>query len=509
MSGTQSQGGAINIAQLLSSLAPIFLGTGATTQTQSGTSSSTTGTSSSSINPATLASLTGIASTATNNANNPAMTDNIVSNILKESAQAFAPVIAQSASAGLYNSASLAALSSEAQARATAAASQGVLNYQTSQEQVASQALGTIANDTKTTTTSQQTQQSPVTNVKVTAPTVSPLTSIATLGGGVIGNKLLGSQTVSDALGSVGSSLGDTGSNIINAGANLIGAAPVFPVGTLPSTAILPTAASDSAIAGGSGLADAGVSVGSNAVDLSLADTAGATFGSVGADTAGGIAGSAAGAGLDAAGIAAGGIADTGIAAAGADAATSFLGAASSDAAIAGGAGAAGIAGATDAGIIGTGAADAGAAAAGGLGIGDILSSIGEAIAAVVAWIICTELLRQGKMSPTLYRYGYVFFQKYPNFIKQSYLIWAKPVTRHIKKYPDGFLCKIAERVFNKRVNNLAANAGCKVGVWTVEGAVINGLLYIGTCAVGVGILLPILGVRALFSSSKKKEQVV
>ncbi len=419
-SGTSN--GALNIAQLATALAPIFLGAGTKTTTQQPV------TTTNSINPATLAGLTGIANTAQGNATNPAITQNLVNNILTESAQAFAPVIAQQSSAGLYKSSTLATLADESQARATAAASQAVLNYQTSQQQIATQALTSIANDTKTTT------QGPVVSTVAQNPTIPLLTSAATLAGGVIGNKLLSSDAAASVGNAITNPISDAFSSLINSAPSGVGGfsgagggvsaltgattgpfAANFPAVSAPSLAAI-NAPGDAIVISGAGDTLGGVGIGA------AADTA--ATGAAGDAVLGGIAGSDGIAALTGGGVAAdsaGLAALTGAGDAGA-AAGGFTAAAGADA-----------------------AAGAGAAAAGADAGGGFLSFLAPVLAATV---VCTTLFRQGIISKELYKTVALYGSRYHWRTREAYWFWGIPLASFLWYNQSSFLAKFITRIF-------------------------------------------------------------
>jgi hypothetical protein len=545
---------------LISALSPIFLGSGQTTQN---TTSS----------PQAIAAIIQSISGANSNINNPSATNAIVNNIATTNAEAFLPTAVAQNSSGLYNSSTLSLLSSEAQARSTAQASQAVLNYQTSQQQIAQQGATALGNLTKTTT-----QQ--------TAPSV-PGSSLLQLGGGLaasfIANKALNSafvtnnvtDPISNALGFGSSPLGnievtDPG-ELANAAPGELGAGntiipPIPPnldvaggtaassatdtsvagatsgttdaVGagtgtsatvdatgtTLPSVgadisspgaisgldvsgsnvavpAITPTVApsvfDSSGVVAGS-VADTGATTGVTGI-TDAAATGSASLDTAGAAVAGTVADSAVGAGADVAGATVAGAAGADVAGA---TAAGDLGAASAgdlaaatagtevagDAGVAAGTGAA-LAGGADAGAdigagiavdslgdatLGAGAADVGAAAAGASGIGDLLT----AAASVLAWVVCTELVIQGKMDKRLYIYGKKRFDNYWCWGKQGYLLWGIPLAKYVRKHPDSLGTKAISWIFNKRVNNIAWEDGYKKAKWTWSGKIIYELTY-------------------------------
>lgn len=536
MSGsTQTGGAAINVANLLSTLAPLFLGSGNKTTTTSGGTSTvrdsggtTTSTSKSSSDAGTISSLQGVANTAGANAVDTTKTDALVADILRQSAQAFTPVIAQQSSAGLYNSSTLALLSNEARARATSASSKAVLDYQTGQQQIQTNALSNLLGATKSTTTettapaTTRTVDNPSTTaVTVQAPAVDPMTSLLTLGGGILGNSLLKSKTLGDLPGEAGSFLKSSVLNPvtdalgITQGATSLGAQSSLLAPTTTNAAGK-TIFSSAVGAGEEGLA--GVSVAADAFPTStaslLSSGLGDTFTADSAALAALQGGTLATFGTDAA-FGAASLADDFTASAGSLISDNFLDFSSaapsafSDVASIGGsilesAGVSALASAPsiaeallgagsagpDAnlalnvaeGAIGAGAAaTAGAAAAG--------SELLPFLLALAAWIICTELKLQGKMSSSLYRYGLLHFDSYPEFGKYGYLLWAKPVRDKIRREPNSSFTATVATIFNLRVNNIAYRRGCKHARWTLRGALICGATYSISWLLGVALI--------------------
>lgn len=521
-----SPSGLINLAGLVSTLAPIFLGGGNQTTTTSGGKSSTTQNSSttSGNSPDILSSLVGNVNTAISNSQDSSKTDALVADIMRQSAIAFAPTLAASNSAGLYNSSTLNLLSNNAKATATSASTKAVLDYQTGQQQIANQGLATIANNNKTaaTSTTTDTQQSPSSTFTIKAPQIDPLTSLLTLGGGILGPKLLESKlagTIGDSIttlfGGVPSSTltnfatttgiaGPATASGVGASAIDLGGAGGFSeapgaaftsldLSEAPGAIFADTAADASGLIGADAGAEALAGIGGGAVSLEggadLAAGVGA-FGDIASDAAiAGGAGLAEGAGGLAAGLTAAELAGSGLELGGAGALAAGF---ASDAAIAGGAGAAASAG----------------------GIGSFFAGIGEVLAAilpVLGWIICTELKNQGKMSITLYRYGLIHFNNYPEFGKLGYLLWARPVRDYIHKYPGSKVTTFMAWIFNKRVNNIAANAGCKIAKWTFAGFVVYSIVNFISFLLGL-VILPfssISSVKNYFAStSTVKENI-
>lgn len=489
-------GGLVNVAQLISSLAPLFLGSGATTTTQGAQATTSGSTTRSSIDPATLSMLTSIISTAGSNASNPTATKGIVDNILKESSQAFAPVIAGQNSSGIYGSSTLANLASESKARATAAASKAVLDYTTSQQNIQLNALSTVASGNKTSTTSGFANAAPTSSIRLTAPSISPLSGIATIGGGVLANKLLGSKAVEGVTDAIGGAITDNILQPLGSALGIPGYSAAAYTGPITAEQFLNApigGTSGGAFFGAGGSAAGGAEIGAlsgsaggdiigSGALIGASDTIAGELGVAGAAGAGALAGEAGGAGL-------GALAGVDFLAGGTEVGAGLAGAAI------GGEAAAGLGGAA------LGAEAGGGLAAGLEGLGAIgAESLGFDFGAFIlealpflAWIICTELLRQGKMSVTLYRYGAKKFKSYPAYIKFGYLLWARPVRDYVRANPNTKLTWFIAKVFDLRVHNIAYHMGCSRAKWTIRGAIICSSLYVICTVLGL-LLIPIQG---------------
>ena len=123
------------------------------------------------------------------------------------------------------------------------------------------------------------------------------------------------------------------------------------------------------------------------------------------------------------------------------------------------GAGDAAAAGAVDAAAAGAG--DAAAAGAGGF-LGDV--------AAAAAWIVCTELHKQGRMPNKWYITGFRKFSKYSEDVKRGYYIWAIPSVKHLRKNPNSKFSKFLEWVFVNRAEYIAAQYGVRGAKKTLKG---------------------------------------
>lgn len=125
-----------------------------------------------------------------------------------------------------------------------------------------------------------------------------------------------------------------------------------------------------------------------------------------------------------------------------------------------------GSAAATEAAITGVGAAAEGA------GLWETIAT------AAAAWIICTELTKQGRMPKRFYVYGSKVFADYPEDGKKGYYIWAIPSVKHLRKYPNSLYSKFLCAIFNWRAEYLAAKAGCKGARKLWRGAVVTHASY-------------------------------
>lgn len=80
------------------------------------------------------------------------------------------------------------------------------------------------------------------------------------------------------------------------------------------------------------------------------------------------------------------------------------------------------------------------------------IEAAGE-VAAVAAWVVCTELRKQGRMPSRVYYSAAQSFIDYPERGKRGYYIWAIPSTRHLRAYPDSLYSHFLETLFNCRAN--------------------------------------------------------
>lgn len=134
----------------------------------------------------------------------------------------------------------------------------------------------------------------------------------------------------------------------------------------------------------------------------------------------------------------------------------------------------------TDA-AVGEGVAAAGTAAES----AGILDGLGTAAEAALAWIVCTELMKQGRLNKRWYFSGSVVFNSYSEISKIGYYIWAIPAVKHLRKYPNSYLSKFLELIFNWRAEYIASTLGVKSARKLVRGMIVSAFLYPTCCTLG------------------------
>lgn len=125
----------------------------------------------------------------------------------------------------------------------------------------------------------------------------------------------------------------------------------------------------------------------------------------------------------------------------------------------------------------------------------DGLGDLGNSVAKDTGWIVCTELLRQGKFNRKHYVAGLKVFQSYPAHLLCGYYLWANPLVSYIRRNPDSWITSVAQHLFSQRAEYLAARSGVSGARDTVYGQSISALMF-GFCWV--------LGQALCFVNSKK-----
>jgi hypothetical protein len=115
----------------------------------------------------------------------------------------------------------------------------------------------------------------------------------------------------------------------------------------------------------------------------------------------------------------------------------------------------------------------------GGAGAATIDAGLDSAAAALPAiWIVCTELMLQGRMPKRHWVVGAPVFAAYPQAVKDGYYLWAVPLVRHLRRKPNSLLSKATEKVFRWRAENIAAHKGVKGARKLLRGAAVTAVLY-------------------------------
>ena len=426
-----------NWAAALSPLATTLFGTGTKTTSQSESPSS-----------GATANSDSVLSQAMQMINSSAATDPVVQAIMTNAANTFGSQWgAAPNNAGMYSSNVYDLLKSNAMANATNQASQAVLDSQNKALQSAAQVTNAQLAATKTTTgTSKQ------------AGLISPTTAMSVLGPVLAKSALnhFAPDFMKDPIGAI------TGKSATNAGinANTSNAADTAVNGATQSELGGAPAADTSGLSAGASTAGEGAP--SAGIDASAAlgnSGAGTSLASVVDPTATGLIDPTASAAATAAGtdLGSGAIAPAVDSTNAASADVGFNAFGDSTAGITtadAGVGAAAGAGLDAAGALGASAGvDAGVAAAGdaaaGSGILDAITSI------AAAWIICTELMKQGRFPRKAYMPGARVFMQHSEIAKQGYYLWAIPSVQHLRKYPNSLYSKLLQKVFSARANQI------------------------------------------------------
>jgi len=94
----------------------------------------------------------------------------------------------------------------------------------------------------------------------------------------------------------------------------------------------------------------------------------------------------------------------------------------------------------------------------------------------VLSWVICTELLRQGKLPVRYYVHGARVFSGYPEAVKRGYHFWAVPYVKRMRA--SEFATWLVTGIFQMRAENIAASAGVTGARKLWRGALVTAILY-------------------------------
>ena len=106
----------------------------------------------------------------------------------------------------------------------------------------------------------------------------------------------------------------------------------------------------------------------------------------------------------------------------------------------------------------------------GGGGLGAI-GDIAQVAMSFIGWIICTELVLQGKMPRKWWVKGARVFASYPDVVKQGYYLWAIPCVHHLRNRPNSYFSRVLMVVFNARARSIAEDT-------TIQGTAVTLILY-------------------------------
>ena len=121
----------------------------------------------------------------------------------------------------------------------------------------------------------------------------------------------------------------------------------------------------------------------------------------------------------------------------------------------------------------------AGSAAAAGL------EGLPLAAAAGGGWIICTELMRQGRMPKRHWAAGSKVFAAYPETGRRGYYVWAIPTVRHLRRRPGSLYSRAIARVFGWRAEDIAARAGVQGARKLLRGRMVTAVLALPCLVLG------------------------
>jgi hypothetical protein len=130
----------------------------------------------------------------------------------------------------------------------------------------------------------------------------------------------------------------------------------------------------------------------------------------------------------------------------------------------------------------------------------DIMSKIGGMAGMAGGWIVCTELMRQGRMPWRYWAIGTKAFERYPEAVKRGYYLWAIPVVRHLRRRPDSMLSRMTGAVFRWRAEDLAARRGQEGARKLLRGRAVTWVLY-PVCA-ALGTVVPAQDWQQVYDAS-------
>jgi hypothetical protein len=132
-----------------------------------------------------------------------------------------------------------------------------------------------------------------------------------------------------------------------------------------------------------------------------------------------------------------------------------------------------------------SGSSGGGKSSGGGI-IGDIL----DVATSFLSWIICTELVRQGRLNKRWYYAGAKTFAAYPDYVKEGYYLWAIRCVSHLRRSPNSWFSCFLSLIFNWRAENIAAHYGVKGARYLIRGQIVTCVLWPTCWVLGFGLAL-------------------
>jgi hypothetical protein len=131
------------------------------------------------------------------------------------------------------------------------------------------------------------------------------------------------------------------------------------------------------------------------------------------------------------------------------------------------------------------------ASALGDFGGGGAAAGIADSIEAspalaAAAWIVCTELMHQGRLPKRWWAVGSKVFDAYPEIAKRGYYLWAIPSVHHLRRKPNSIYSRVLARIFNWRAEDIAARAGVKGARKLWRGRAVTAALALPCLALGL-----------------------
>jgi len=136
--------------------------------------------------------------------------------------------------------------------------------------------------------------------------------------------------------------------------------------------------------------------------------------------------------------------------------------------------------------VIAPGISSAGLGSLAAMNAGTSFAPALAAAAAPAAWIICTELMRQGKLPKRHWAAGLPVFDRYPEIVKRGYYVWAIPSVKHLRQQPGSRYSRLLGVVFRWRAEDIAARRGVKGARKLWRGRAVTAALALPCLAIGL-----------------------